>query len=74
MTDKRILKVLDEAPPEGYARWTAPLISERLADVHEQHIWRVLRKHKIDLAGRKSWCESNDSNSLPRPQMWSGSI
>jgi transposase len=59
-TDKRILKVLDEAPPKGYARWTAPLISERLGDVHEQYIWRVLGRNQIDLAGRKSWCESND--------------
>jgi len=59
-TDKRILAVLDEAPPDGYARWTAPLLSQRLGDVHEQHIWRVLRKNKIDLAGRKSWCESED--------------
>jgi len=59
-TDHRILSVLDESPPDGYARWTAPLIAERLGDVHAQHIWRVLRKHKIDLAGRKSWCESND--------------
>lgn len=59
-TDGRILAVLDEPVPKGYARWTAPLIAEHLGDVHEQHIWRVLRKHKIDLAGRKSWCESND--------------
>src|SRR5579875_2225922 len=46
-TDRRILAVLDEPVPEGYARWTAPLIAERLGDVHEQRIWRVLRKHKI---------------------------
>jgi transposase len=59
-TDKRILAVLDEPAPAGYARWTAPLIAKRLGDVHEQHIWRVLRQHKIDLAGRKSWCESKD--------------
>jgi transposase len=50
-TDRRILAVLDGPVPEGYARWTAPLIAERLGDVHEQRIWRVLRKHKIDLAG-----------------------
>ncbi|WP_275199667.1 IS630 family transposase [Bradyrhizobium sp. CSA207] len=23
-------------------------------------VWRCLRSHKIDLAARKSWCESND--------------
>jgi len=59
-TDKSILAVLDEPAPEGYVRWTAPLIAKRLGDVHEQQVWRVLRKHKIDLDGRKSWCESND--------------
>jgi transposase len=58
--DRRILAVLDGPVPEGHSRWTAPLIAERLGDVHEQRIWRVLRKHKIDLAGRKSWCESTD--------------
>jgi hypothetical protein len=31
-----------------------------LGDVHEQHVWRFLRAQKIDLAGRKSWCESDD--------------
>ncbi|KRQ02049.1 hypothetical protein AOQ71_36255 [Bradyrhizobium manausense] len=25
-----------------------------------QYVWRFLRGHKIDLAARKSWCESND--------------
>ena len=59
-TDKRILRVLDERPPAGYARWTGPLIADRLGDVHEQYVWRVLREQQIDLAGRKSWCESND--------------
>ncbi|MGH6937324.1 MAG: helix-turn-helix domain-containing protein [Methylocella sp.] len=59
-TGRRILALLDEPPPEGYARWTAPLIAKALGDVHEQQIWRFLRSHKIALAGRKSWCESND--------------
>jgi hypothetical protein len=42
------------------ARWTGPLIAAELGDVHEQYVWRFLRAQKIDLAGRKSWCESND--------------
>jgi len=25
-----------------------------------QYVWRFLREHNIDLAARKSWCESND--------------
>jgi hypothetical protein len=59
-TNKRILAVLDQSPPSGLGRWTAPLISTALGDVHEQYVWRFLRAQNIDLAGRKSWCESND--------------
>jgi transposase len=59
-TGRRILSVLDGPPPPGHARWTAPLIARVLGDVHEQYVWRFLRAQKIDLAGRKSWCVSND--------------
>jgi transposase len=59
-TGQRILAVLDGPPPAGHGRWTAPLISAALGDVHEQYIWRFLRAQKIDLAGRKSWCVSDD--------------
>src|SRR6266516_3213893 len=61
-TDRRILKLLDKPPPQGFARWTGPLLAEALGDVDVQYIWRFLRSHKIDLAARKSWCESNDPN------------
>jgi transposase len=59
-TGRRILGLLDGPPPKGFARWTGPLIAEALGDVHEQQVWRFLRAQKIDLAGRKSWCESDD--------------
>jgi transposase len=59
-TSRRILGVLDLAPPAGYGRWTGQLIADALGDVDVQHVWRVLRAQKIDLAARKSWCESND--------------
>jgi len=59
-TDKRILALLDKPPPQGYARWTGPLLAKTLGDVDVQYVWRFLREHKIDLAARKSWCESND--------------
>src|SRR5271157_4889089 len=59
-TDQRIRKVLDQPPPKGFARWNGPLIARALGDVDVQYVWRSLRKQKIDLAGRKSWCESND--------------
>jgi transposase len=59
-TGRRILALLDQPAPPGFARWTGPLIAEALGDVHEQQVWRFLRAQKIDLAGRKSWCESED--------------
>src|SRR3974377_47009 len=59
-TNKRILAFLDKPPPQGYARWTGPLLAQALEDVDVQYVWRFLREHKIDLAARKSWCESND--------------
>jgi transposase len=57
---RRILAVLDQAAPAGYRRWTGKLIATELGDVHEQQVWRFLRAQKIDLSGRKSWCQSND--------------
>jgi transposase len=59
-TGKRILAVLERDPPAGFARWNGPLIAAELGDVHEQEVWRFLRAQKVDLSGRKSWCESED--------------
>lgn len=63
---RRILAMLDQAPPAGYSNWTAPLLARQLADIHEQYIWRFLRAQKIDLSGRKSWCESTDPEFVPK--------
>src|SRR6201997_1817898 len=59
-TNRRILALLDKPPPPGYARWTGRLLAMALQDVDVQYVWRFLREHNIDLAARKSWCESND--------------
>ena len=40
--------------PEGFARWSGPLLAEALGDVDVQYVWRFLRSHEIDLAARKS--------------------
>jgi transposase len=59
-TGQRILSVLDRPPPAGHGRWTGKLIAAELGDVHAQQVWRFLRAQKIDLSGRKSWCQSQD--------------
>ncbi|WIM13600.1 IS630 family transposase [Enhydrobacter sp.] len=65
-TDKRILARLDQPPPAGYGRWTAPLLSRELGDVSDQYIWRFLRANKIDLAARKSWCQTDDPDFVAK--------
>jgi transposase len=59
-TDRRILGLVDEPPPAGFARWTGRLLAKALGEVDVQYVWRCLRHYKIDLAARKSWCESDD--------------
>ena len=53
-------------PVAGYSNWTAPLLARDLADIHEPYIWRVLRGQKIDQSGRKSGCQSNDPDFVPK--------
>src|ERR1700745_1106705 len=54
---------LDETGDRGNEPKYTDATDKRLlavGDVDVQYVWRFLRTHKIDLAGRKSWCESND--------------
>jgi transposase len=59
-TERRILGVLDEPPPEGFATWTGSLVAKRLGDVSSYQVWRVLKRHGIHLQRRRSWCISTD--------------
>lgn len=58
VTEDRILALLDEAPPRGYARWNGRLVAEKLGDVSPSQVWRVLRQQQIQLERRRSWCVS----------------
>ena len=40
-TDKRILRLLDEPAPAGFARWTGPLLAKALGDVDVQYVVSV---------------------------------
>jgi transposase len=35
-TDKRVLTLLDEPPPEGYGQWSGPLLTAALGDVRDE--------------------------------------
>jgi transposase len=58
--EKRLLAALDEPPPEGYGRWDGNLLAQHLSGISKHQIWRVLRRHEIALARRRSWCISTD--------------
>ncbi len=59
-TVRRILNALEQSPPKGYAKWTGRILSEHLGDVSEDEVWRVLRRLRISLQRRRSWCLSTD--------------
>ena len=65
-TERRILRQLDEPPPEGYGKWSGPLLAEALGDVSDDQVWRVLRKYDICLPRRRSWCLSTDPEFGPK--------
>lgn len=65
-SERRILKQLDAAPPEGHATWTGAMVATALGDVSPDEVWRVLRRHGIHLRRRRSWCISTDPEFAPK--------
>jgi hypothetical protein len=41
------------------------VLAKALGDISDQHIWRLLRAQRIDLAGRKSWWSGSTPTSSP---------
>lgn len=59
-TTQRILRQLDTPPPPGYARWNGRLLAKALGDVPADQVWAVLRRLRLSLQRRRSWCVSTD--------------
>jgi len=55
----RVLKLLEQTPPAGQARWDAPSVAEQLGAT-KHAVWRVLRAEGIYLHRLRSWCVSTD--------------
>src|SRR3954468_15382173 len=66
VTEKRVLALLDQAPPEGYSQWNGSLLAEVLNNVSADHVWRILRRHGIQLQRRRSWCITTDPEFGPK--------
>lgn len=65
-TVKRVLAMLDQAPPKGFAQWNGALLAQALGDVSEHHVWRILRRRGIQLQRRRSWCITTDPEFGPK--------
>lgn len=65
-TEKKVLVLLDQAPPKGYSHWNGNRLAEALPDVNRHQIWRILRRHDICLQRRRSWCISTDPEFGPK--------
>jgi len=57
--EKRVLQMLDQPPPSGYAQWNGSLVAQAVS-LPAHYVWRVLRNHGIQLQRRRSWCISTD--------------
>jgi len=57
--EHRILKKLDDSPPNGRSSWTGDLLAKELG-LSRDYVYRVMRRHKIQLQRRRSWCLSTD--------------
>lgn len=58
--EQRVLQLLEQAPPAGYAQWNGRLLAEAMGDVSPDYVWQVLRNCGISLQRRHSWCLSTD--------------
>jgi transposase len=65
-TEERVLSLLDQPAPEGYAQWNGALLAAALGDISADHVWRILRKHGIQLQRRRSWCITTDPEFGPK--------
>lgn len=59
-TEQKVLALLDQPPPKGYAQWNGRLLAAALEGVSDHQVWRILRQHNICLERRRSWCISTD--------------
>ena len=62
----RVLAMLDEPVPEGYATWNGRLVARALGDIPADQVWRILRRNGVQLERRRNWCISSDPAFAPK--------
>ena len=64
-TENRVLALLDQPVPKGYAQWNG-FLADALGDVSADQVWRILRSRGIQLQRRRSWCITTDPEFGPK--------
>lgn len=65
-TESRVLALLDQSAPDGYAQWNGAMLAAALGDVSADQVWRILRRRGIQLQRRRSWCITTDPEFGPK--------
>jgi transposase len=56
---RQVFEKLSEQAPAGYGQWDGALLAQALG-TSKDAIWRLLKKERISLARRRTWCVSTD--------------
>jgi transposase len=56
---RQVFEKLSEQVPAGYGQWDGVLLARAL-ETSKDAIWRLLKKERISLARRRTWCVSTD--------------
>jgi transposase len=65
-TEKRVLDLLEQPPPEGNAQWNGRLLAQALGDVSQAQVWRILRRNEVQLVRRHSWSILTEPEFAPK--------
>ena len=65
-TEKRVLDLVQQPPPEGHTQWNGRLLAESLGDVSQAQVWRILRRNEVQLERRHSWSIRTEPEFAPK--------
>src|SRR5258708_5273159 len=54
-TEKRVLNLVKQPPPEGNQQWNGRSLAESLGNVSQAQVWRILRRHRGPVTRRHNW-------------------
>src|SRR5260370_20445694 len=66
-TEKRVLDLVQQPPPDGHTQWNGRLLAESLGDVSPAQVWRIMRRNEVQLERPHSCSIPADPALAPQP-------